>query len=209
MTILDFRFSKKQDSKLGNMFSFAVTPVETCVQDCNSEYNCYSKKAMTQYPNVKRAWNETRLYLLKNKDFPPLPKKPKKNIKAVRCFSAGDIERPIIILKLIRLCEKYPDYDFYLYTKTHTKNQFMGNLRKLNRVKNCNVFFSYDTATGFNFKSGFNIAGVLTNNLKAALDKKGIKYQICKHKNGKPSTNCDKCLLCVKKQRLNILFPKH
>lgn len=200
-------------------FSLPPGPSFSCPGATKSCKNCYAMKGRFIFPSVvKLMTNNWKIIQKAEKSdnkrtlYRALKKVVPKNIQIYRLNESGDFFSQDYIDAWTRVIRKRPGSLFYAYTRS-----FNFNYQKLVRLPNFNLLASTDK---YNEKEAQKfIKRYKNSNIKQAFGPWRKGWELPKNsficpavsKKIKVSGACEKCKLCVIKQRMkkNVVFLKH
>lgn len=197
----------KSNTKVGNILSFSIPPVETCpgrTEWC--ERKCYAKR-FKRYKNVTISYNNN-LEATKSPTFvtdmvAKLTKATKK-CKVVRIHVAGDFYSVDYIKAWISIVVALPEITFYTYTRSWRVEELAPWIEVLHALPNVTLFASTDVDTvretvPDGFRQAF--AGDAKSGLVKMVECPAVRMT---------ETTCDKCSLCIRRNiTTNVFFPTH
>jgi hypothetical protein len=155
MNLINNLYAPKNRLTDGNIkvkaYLFSMPPIQSCLNHKSCFKSCYATKSYTQYPNVKKLWNDNfnlaqnelnHLYSdLKNQCLKISTQKKHKRV--IRIHQSGDFISVEYINLWAKLANEFSNILFYSYTKVlnHSK-PFYKAISELNTLKNVNIISS-------------------------------------------------------------------
>lgn len=211
----------KGNSKMGNIPSFNLPPVESCLnhKTCSSfignkgkRHRCYALKSYSMYKNTKSAYDKN--FELAKTDLAELESqltawlKLNRNTNLFRIHSSGDFFSKEYLDMRVRITLKFPKIRFLAFTKVY------GFFKGLTLPKNFSVLLSYMPAINYKSAKKFSEMIGLPMAYASNQDIKERNLVMCLEQvNTKDTVNCANCQLCWKlpelKRPINIQFLPH
>lgn len=120
----------------------------------------------------------------------------KKSGNNIRIHPSGDFYSVDYINKWIEICKQLSNYNFWCYTRSWIVPELLSSLRKLNKIKNIQIFLSTDPSMDLP-PDDFRIAFIEDDKRSSGI--------ICLHDSGLKKS-CDKCGYCFKNKKGNVIF---
>ena len=178
----------KGNSKLHKSIGcWSITPVLSCPNCKQCAKTCYAMKSYRRYPSVQKAWDRNfestmdadRFYGEMYKEL------EKGKFKVVRIHVSGDFHSQAYVNTWEKLCRKFPEIQFYGYSKAFG----VFNLDGLASLPNVNIINSMAPDGGVNYGDALRV-----------VELKNMGYKVCPatdKANHKLDIVCGKdCKLC-------------
>lgn len=191
-------FISSENKKLGKIKNFSLPHKISCPGKSEwCEKYCYVTRYYRRFEKCRNAYTKN-FEISKEDSFTVLMinKLKKINSQYLRIHTSGDFYSTDYINKWIEICKKLPEHNFWCYTRSWIIPKLFKEIKKLNKIKNIQIFLSSDPTMSpppKDFRIAFIESDKKANGIYCFHDKKLKK-------------NCRECMYCFKDKKENIIF---